>query len=32
MSFIRFHVPQPVIKIVNVLNANAFVDLFSVNK
>lgn len=32
MSFICFHVPQSVIEIVNVLNADSFVNFFSVDK
>lgn len=32
MSFICFHVPQSVIEIVNVLDADSFVDFFSVDK
>lgn len=31
-SFIRLHVPQSIIQIVNVLNANSLVDFFSVCK
>lgn len=30
MSLIRLHVPQSVIEIVNVFNANPFVDAFSI--
>lgn len=31
-SFIRLHVPQSIIQIVNVLNSNSLVDFFSVCK
>lgn len=31
-SFIRLHVPQSIVQIVNVFNANSLVDFFSVGK
>lgn len=29
LSFVSLHVPQSIIQVVNVLNADAFVDFFS---
>lgn len=31
-SFIRLHVPQPIVQVVDVLDADPFVDFFSVSK